>query len=461
MTRRSWSLIITSAALFMAALDNLVVTFALPTLQEQFDTSVQRLEWTVNAYTLSFAVLLLTGAALGDRFGRRRVLGVGITIFTLASVVCALAPSAETLIAARAVQGMGGAIIMPLTLTILSAAFPAQQKGLAVGVWSAIAGIAIALGPVVGGALVSGISWQWIFWLNVPIGAVTLVLALTRLEESHGPYDRIDTVGAALASAGSFGVVFGLIRGSEIGWLQPEVIASLVGGVVVVGVFIAWELRARAPMLPLRFFRDRAFAAANGASVLMYFGMFGSIFLLSQFLQVAQGYSAVSAGVRTLPWTAMPLLISPLAGWLSERIGARPLLVVGLGLQAVGLGWMAMILSPAVAYHELVPPFVILGVGMALFFAPVALVVLGAVRPEEEGQASGANSALRELGGVLGIAVLATIFAHSGSYASPQAFTDGVIPAAWVGTAVLAAGALIALAIPGRQGARALAAAQT
>ena len=445
---RLWTLLITSAALFMAALDNLVVTFALPTIQRDFNTTVQGLEWTVNAYTLSFAVLLMTGAALGDRFGRKRVFMIGLAVFTFASALCALAPNIDALIAARVLQGFGGAIITPLVLTITSGAFPDEKRGLALGISAAVAGVAIALGPVVGGALVTGISWQWIFWINVPIGVITLSLAIPRLRESYGPQGRMDRLGLLLVSASMFGLVFGVIRGSDIGWTQGEVIASLVGGAFLVPAFIVWELRALAPMLPMRFFRSRAFTTANAASLFMYFGMFGSIFLLAQFLQVAQGYSALEAGLRTLPWTAVPIVVAPLAGLLAERIGARPLLVVSFALQTIGLAWIAIVLAPDVEYVKMVPSFVILGVGMAMFFSPVALLVLDAVSPEEEGQASGANNAIRELGGVFGIAVLATVFGAHGSYASPEAFTDGVVPASWMGVAALAAGALIALAVP-------------
>ncbi|MGH3080409.1 MAG: DHA2 family efflux MFS transporter permease subunit [Gaiellaceae bacterium] len=446
--RTLWTFVITSLALFMVVLDNLVVSTALPVIRTDLGASLEELEWTVNAYTLTFAVFLLTGAALGDRFGRRRVFAAGLTLFTAASAAAALAPSMDALIVARAIQGIGGAIVTPLTLTILSEAFPKEKRGLALGAWSGIAGLAVASGPLVGGAVVDGISWQWIFWLNVPIGILLVPLAYGFLRETCGPASRLDLPGLALASGGLLGLVWGLIHGNGDGWTSPQILGSLVLGAILLAGFVAWELRTPAPMLPMRFFRNRAFATANAVSLLMYFGMFGSIFLLSQFLQVVMGYSAASAGIRTLPWTGMPLLISPVAGPLAERIGARPLLAVGLAMQAVGLAWMAVIVAPDVPYIELVPPFVIMGVGMSLFFAPVALLVLNSVRPEEEGQASGANNAIRELGGVFGVAVLATIFASVGSYRSPQEFTDGLVPATWVGAAVVAVGALIALAVP-------------
>ncbi|MDQ3161300.1 MAG: DHA2 family efflux MFS transporter permease subunit [Actinomycetota bacterium] len=434
----------------MVVLDNLVVSTALPVIRTDLDASIEQLEWTVNAFTLTFAVFLLTGAALGDRFGRRRMFIGGLSLFTLASAAAALAPSMEALIAARAVQGIGGAIVMPLTLTLLSAAFPAEKRGVALGAWSGIAGLAVAAGPLVGGAVVEGIAWQWIFWLNVPIGLVLLPVSRL-LTESHGPDKALDLRGLALASVGMLGLVWGLVNGNEDGWGSPQIIGSLVTGVASLAAFVAWEARSPQPMLPLRFFRDRAFAAANGASLAMYFGMFGSIFLLSQFFQTAQGYSPLEAGLRVLPWTAMPMVVAPIAGALSDRIGGRPFLAGGLALQAIGLGWIAAVSEADIGYSSLVGPFILSGIGMGMFFAPVANIVLSAVGARDEGKASGASNAIREVGGVFGVAVLASIFARTGGYESPAVFNDGLVSATWVGAAVVGAGAVIALAIPGKK----------
>jgi EmrB/QacA subfamily drug resistance transporter len=447
-TKTIWTFVITSVALFMVTLDNLVVTTALPSIRVDLGASIEDLEWTVNAYTLSFAVLLLTGAALGDRFGRRRLFAIGLGIFTVASAAAALAPNVETLIAARAVQGVGGAIVTPLTLTILSAAVSADKRGLALGAWGAIGGLAVASGPVVGGAVVEGMSWQWIFWLNVPIGLLLVPVAYARLRESFGPDAHLDLPGLGLVSVGLFGIVWGVIRGNTVGWTSPEIVGSLVLGALFTAAFVWWERRAKAPMLPMRYFRNRTFAAANVSSLFMFFGMFGSIFLLTQFLQTVQGYSPLDAGLRVLPWTAMPIFIAPIAGALSDRIGGRPLMAGGLALQALALGWLAVISDPTIPYGQLVPAFIIAGTGMAMFFAPVANVVLSSVKREEEGKASGANNAIRELGGVFGVAVLATIFTSYGSYASPSAFVDGLVPAIWVGAGIVAAGAVAALFIP-------------
>jgi len=442
-----WTFAITSVALFMVTLDNLVVTTALPVIRHDLHSGLSGLEWTVNAYTLTFAVLLLTGAALGDRFGRRRLFSLGLLLFTVASAAAALAPSIGALDAARAVQGVGGAIVMPLTLTILSAAVPAERRGLALGAWGGISGLAVALGPLVGGAVVSGISWHWIFWLNVPIGLVLAPLAWRQLAESHGPTTRLDLPGLGLASAGLFGIVWGLVRGNSVGWGSPEIVGALVGGAAVLAGFVAWELRTPTPMLPMRFFRNRTFALANVASLFMFFGMFGSIFLLAQFFQTVQGYSPLASGLRVLPWTAMPIFIAPIAGALSDRIGGHKLMGLGLALQASGLAWMAAVSTPTISYGSLVAPFVLSGAGMALFFAPVANVVLSSVRPSEEGQASGAQNAIRELGGVFGVAVLASIFAHEGGYRTGHTFVHGMSLAVYVGAAVVAVGALAALAI--------------
>jgi EmrB/QacA subfamily drug resistance transporter len=449
-TRTLWTFAITSLALFMVTLDNLVVTTALPVIRKDLHATLQGLEWTVNAYTLTFAVLLLTGAALGDRFGRRLLVTIGIGLFTAASAGAALAPSIGALDAARAIQGIGGAIVTPLTLTLLSAAVPAEKRGLALGAWGGIGGLAVAIGPLVGGAVVSGLSWQWIFWLNVPIGLVLMPFAWRNLAESHGPSRRLDLPGLGLVSAGLFGIVWGLVRGNSVGWGSGEIVASIGLGAVVTALFVLWELRTATPMLPMRFFRNRTFALTNVSSLFMFFGMFGSIFLLAQFFQTVQGYSPFQAGLRILPWTAMPIFVAPIAGALSDRIGGHRLMSAGLALQAVGLGWIAAISSPTMAYGAIVAPFFISGIGMALFFAPVANVVLSAVRPEEEGQASGANNAIRELGGVFGVAVLASVFSHYGGYQSGAAFVDGLIPAVWIGAALVGIGSLAALAIPHR-----------
>jgi EmrB/QacA subfamily drug resistance transporter len=446
--RRLWTLVLVSVGLFMVVLDNLVVTVALPSIHASLGASVQALEWTVNAYTLSYAVLLLTGAALGDRFGRRRMFMAGIALFTLASAGAALAPSAGLLIAARAIQGVGAAIATPLTLTLLADAFPPAQRGLALGVWSGISGIAVALGPLVGGAVIDAGSWHYIFWINVPVGAVLVPLVARRLKESHGPTRRLDLAGLALGSAGLFGLVYGLVRSQTLGWGSTEVLATLAAGLALLVAFVVHERRTDAPMLPMEFFARRGFAVTNAVSLSMYFGMFGSVFFLSQFLQDVLGNSPLQAGVKLLAWTGATLIVAPLAGIFSERYGSRLFMAAGLALQALALGWIAALAATHIPYTELIAPFVLGGSGMALVFAPSANAVLASVRTDQAGQASGATNAIRELGGVLGVSVLATVFTSHGGYASPQAFVNGLTPALWVGTAVLAVGAVLPLVLP-------------
>ena len=433
----------------MVSLDNLVVTTAIPVIREDLGASLESLEWTVNAYTLTFAVLLLTGAALGDRFGRRRLFAIGVGIFTVASVGAALAPSVELLNVARAVQGLGGAIVMPLTLTILSAAVPPEKRGLALGAWGGIGGLAIAFGPVVGGAVVEGLD-------------LAVDLLAQRAHRAAARAARADPAAgdAPARAAGSTCPVSGsrarVCSGSSgvscaataQGWASPEILIALGLGAALTVAFVAWELRARAPMLPMRFFRSPQFALGNLASLFMFFGMFGSIFLLAQFFQTVQGYSALESGLRILPWTLAPMFIAPVAGVLSDRIPPKLILGTGLALQAAALAWIASVSTPTTPYSELVIPFILAGVGMALFFAPMANVVLSAVRPQEEGQASGANNAIRELGGVFGVAVLASVFSGVGGYATGESFVDGMNAAVYIGAIVVGLGAVAAFAIP-------------
>jgi EmrB/QacA subfamily drug resistance transporter len=453
MTKTTWTVILASLGVFMTALDTLVVTTSLPALRLDLHASLQSLEWTVNAYNLAFACLLLTGAALGDRFGRRRMYAVGLLLFTAASAAAALSPNVALLDGARAVQGAGAAIVFPLTLTLISEAFPAEKRGAAIGLWGGITGLGVALGPVVGGAIVNGISWHWIFWLNVPIGIALVPLALTRLTESFGPRARIDVVGLVLAGAGTLGVTWGLVRANAAGWGSLEVVATLVAGAALLVVFLTWERRTPSPMLPIGLFRRRAFAGANAVSFFMYGGLFGALFLMSQFFQTCLGYSPLEAGIRLLPWAAPPMFIAPLAGALADRIGNRPLMALGLTLQAAGLGWVALIASPDVGYAQLGLALVIAGTGTSFCFPTVANAVLGSVPLAEAGVASGTNSTIRELGGVLGVAVLATVFARQGVYTSAETFVDGFTAALWVAVAFSGFGAIAALLTGARAGA--------
>jgi EmrB/QacA subfamily drug resistance transporter len=447
---KGWTLTLAALGAFMTALDTLVVTTALPVLRVDLHASLAGLEWTVNAYNLSFACLLLTGAALGDRFGRRRLFCLGLGVFSAASAAAALSPTVGALIAARAVQGAGAAIVMPLTLTLITEAFPAEKRGAAVGLWGGIAGLAVALGPVVGGAVVDGIDWHWIFWLNVPVGVALIPLAARRLSESFGPRPQLDVRGLVLAGAGLLGLTWGLVRANAVGWGSTEVDATLVVGAALVAAFLAWERRARSPMLPLGLFRARGFATANAVSFFMYAGLFGALFLMAQFLQTALGHSPLDAGIRMLPWTATPMVVAPIAGALADRFGNRPFMTLGLVLQAVGLGWVALIAKPGMGYLQLGVALTVAGVGTSLCFPTVANAVASSVPLREIGVASGTNNAVRELGGVFGVAVLAAVFTHRGVYGSPQAFVDGFGPALWVAAGFSALGIVAALLSPGR-----------
>jgi EmrB/QacA subfamily drug resistance transporter len=453
----AWVLALASVASLMVALDTLVVSTALTTIRLDLGASIEQLEWTVNAYNLTLAVLLLPAAALGDRFGRRRIFTAGLALFIAASAACALAPDAGSLIAARAVQGAGAALVITLALALVSAAFPAERRGSAIGILEGITGLAVVAGPVIGGAVTEGISWEWIFWLNVPIGLAAIPLALARIEESFGGDTALDIGGLALAAGGALGVVWGLVRGNTAGWDSLEVVGTLTLGAALLVAFVAWELLAREPMLPMRFFRSRAFSSGNAGVFFLFASLFGAVFFLAQFLQTGLGHGPLEAGLRLGPWTATLFVVAPLAGALADRVGERPLLVGGLALQAAGMAWIALIAEPGIAYGEMIAPLIVAGVGASMAIPPAASSVVGAVAQDEVGKAAGANSMLRELGGVFGIAILVAVFAGAGSYASPGAFSDGFAAAIAVSAALSAVGALAGLGLPGR--ARATAAA--
>lgn len=442
------ALVAASLPMFMATLDNLVMTTALPVLQVELGASLEQLQWMVNAYTLAFASLMIAAATLGDRWGRRRVFLGGIAVFALASAASALATTAELLITARAVQGAGAAAVMPLSLTLLAGAVPAARRAMAIGVWGAVSGLGIALGPVVGGAVVDGLSWQAIFWINVPVAAVAVPLVLRALPESHGRRQRLDVLGLLLAGTGVLATVWAIVRAGDDGWGSVPVVGGLLLGGALLAAFVRHEARTTDPLIPLRLFRVRSFAVANASVVPFSVGVFGLVFLLSQYLQVGLGYSALEAGLRTLPWTAAPMLVAPIAGALAPRLGVRPLLASGLALQAAGLAWQGLLVDRATTYGELVPGLVLAGVGMGLTFAPSATAVLADVAGADHGTASSVNATLREIGGALGVAVLVAVFQAGGGELAPDTFATGLRPAALVAAAVVAAGAVIALAMP-------------
>lgn len=445
------ALIAASLPMFMATLDNLVMTSALPVIQQNLQATVGQLQWFMNAYTLAFATLMLAAAGLGDRWGRRRVFLYGIALFTAASIASALSTTPAMLIAARAVQGVGAAAIMPLSLTLLAGAVPASKRALAIGVWGGVSGLGVALGPVIGGAVVDGVSWQAIFWLNVPVALVAVPLALYALGESRGRRAPMDLLGVALAGAGVFLGVWAIVHGNDDGWTSAMVLGSLAASALALSAFVIHELRTPNPVMPMRLFRSRSFSVANVIGLAFTLGMFGAVFLLAQYLQIVMGYTPFQAGLRTLPWTAAPMVVAPIAGILAPRVGLRPLLVSGLTLQAASLVWMAMILEPGTSYGAMVPALAMAGIGMGLTFAPSATAVLVDMAEVDHATASSVNSTIREVGVALGVAVLTAVFLGKGGSLTPAGYADGLQPALLVGAASVVVAIVAALAMPSRK----------
>jgi EmrB/QacA subfamily drug resistance transporter len=441
-------LIVASVASLMVALDALVVTTALPTIRVHLGASIEELEWTVNAYTLSFAVLLMTGAALGDRFGRRRMFAAGLGIFSAASAACALAPNVGFLIAARAVQGAGAALVMPLGMTLLSAAYAPEQRARALGIFSGITGLAVLAGPVIGGAITQGIAWQWIFWINVPIGLLTIPVVLRRVDESYGPRSAPDVPGLALVTGAALGLVWALVRGNSAGWGSVEVIAALAVGALLAVAFVLWERRAAEPMLPMALFASRPFSSGNTAIFFLSAALYGAVFFMAQFLQTVQHQGPLDAGIRLLPWTATLFIVAPITGARISRVGERPFAVAGLLLQAAGMGWIALIASPDVAYWRLVAPLAIAGCGVSMAMPALQNAVVSAVAPASIGKASGAFNMMRQLGGVFGIAILVAVFSGDGGYASAQLFSGGFATAIGAAAALSLLGAVASVGLP-------------
>lgn len=443
-----WVLGLTALGSVVVALDVLVVAAALTTIRHDLGASIEHLEWTMNAYSLSFAMLMLTAAALGDRWGRRRTYAAGLALFGVASVACALSASTAALIAARAVQGVGAAVVMPLAMGLLGAAFPPERRGWAVGVFSGLTGLAVLSGPVIGGAVTEGLAWQWIFWINVPICAVAVPLVLRKIPESRGPVRRLDPAGAVLSTLAVLGLVWGVVRGEAAGWGSAEVVGSFAAGGVLLLGFVAWQRRAPQPMVPPAFFRSRDFAAGNAAGFLLTAALFGAVFFLAQFMQVAYGSGPLLAGLRLLPWTVTLFVVAPVAGRLADRVGERPLVVAGLALQAAGLLWISRADAGTTGYAELVLPLVVAGCGVSMAMPATQSASIGALPPQAVGIASGVYSMMRQLGGVVGVAVLAAVFAAAGGYAS---FAGG-FGRALAGCGVLSLlGALAGLGITGRR----------
>ena len=447
--RPAWLIIISlSIPMFMASLDNLVVTNALPVIGADLHASIEQLTWTVNAYTLTFASCILMSSALADRFGRRRIFLSGIFIFTAASAWCGVSSDINTLIIARAIQGFGASAIVPLSLALISTSVPERMRAAAIGIWGGVSGLGIAVGPLIGGAVVEGMNWHSIFWLNVPISVICMALIWYTIDESYGRPQPLDFLGLILAGVGLFGLTYSIVRGNDAGWTSAEVLTGLIGGVALIVIFIWWESRAAAPLLPLRLFSNRSFSMANIVGFLFFFGIFGAIFILIQFLQVVQGANPLEAGLMTMPWTLAPFVVSPLTGLLTSRVGTRPVIVVGMALMSIGLLWSGIILDPSVEYIHFVPPFMAAGVGMSLVFAPIAAATLQGMAPEDRATASGTNMTVRQVGVALGVATLTAIFTALNGVLSPTGFTDAASPAILTDAAVMMLGTFAAFFLP-------------
>ena len=450
-TSQRWTLLLTAMAALLVGVDALVVATALNTIRTELGASLEQLEWTVNAYVLSFAVLMMTAVALGDRFGRRRLFATGLGLFAAASAACAMAPGAGSLIAARAVQGAGAALIMPLALALLSEAFPPDARPKAIGIYTGILGLGVPLGPLLGGAVVEGVSWPWIFWLNVPIALTIGALARTRVRESFGPPAAVDIRGLVLVTGAAFAVVWGLVRSTSAGWSSLEVLVTLTGGGILAFAFVLCELRVAEPMLPMGLFRSARFATGNAAMFLLWGSALGSVFFMAQFLQTALGQGPLGAGLGLMPWGATTVFVPPIAGRLINRVGERPLIAAGLSLNAAAMAWIALIAAPDLAYWQLVAPLVISGTGVAMASPAAVSSVMTSVAPQHIGKASGTFSTLRQLGGAFGVALAVAVFAAAGGYASPAEFSDGFAAALAACAGLSLVGALAGLGLPARR----------
>jgi len=450
---RILTVLLTSVAYFMVALDTLVVVTALPSIHRDLGGNVGTLQWTVNAYVLTFGATIITAAALGDLIGRRRMYVFGLAVFTAASAACALAPNIGMLIAFRAVEGVGAGIIMPLGLTLLTSAFPAERRGAVVGIWGGVAGLAIASGPLIGGAVTEGLNWHWIFWVNVPIGIAAIVGARLRLTESRGPATRLDLPALVLVAAGVGALTWGLVQAGQAGWGSAQALTGLCLGAASIVAFVGWERRAAEPMIPLGLFRSGSFSAAVATQFLVAASIYSAAFLTSQFFQFALADSPLGTGLRFLPWTATPMVIAPIAGALFDKIGARPLIVPGMLMQAAGFAWIVYLAARSSGYASYVAPFVIAGVGVSMVFPCVSAAGLNAVSPQLLGKAAGVLNTTQQFGAVFGIAIATTVFNAHGSLASAAAITGGYRPALGVSAGLSVLGAVTALGI--RRAARA------
>ena len=409
--RKWWTLAAMCFALFMIMLDNTVVNVALPSIQRDLHASISSLEWTVNAYTLTFAVLLVTGGRMGDIFGRRTMVLFGVIAFALSSALIGFAPSQELLVAGRALQGIGAAFMMPGTLSIISDAFPPQERGRAIGTWAGVSGLALAIGPVVGGALTEYVSWRAIFFLNLPVavGAVVITLFAARNSRDETVNRSVDYPGIAALSVGLTALILALIEGNRWGWGSTRIVSLFVIAAVGAIAFVVIETHRRVPMVDFSFFKSRTFAGANLVAIVISFAMLAQFFFMALYMQNILHYTALQAGVRFLPSTLMIIIIAPIAGRLADRIGPKPLIMAGLSILALSLFLQSQITVDS-GYATLLPAFVLLGIGIALTMSPMSTAAMNAVDVTKAGVASGILSMGRMVGGSLGVAVTGALF---------------------------------------------------
>jgi EmrB/QacA subfamily drug resistance transporter len=405
-----YTLIAACFALFMAMLDNLVVNIALPTISRDLDASNSQLQWVISAYTLIFASLQITAGGLGDRFGRKRWFMVGLAIFTGVSAVAAFSNSMDMLIAMRALQGLGAALIMPLSLSLISAAFPPEERGRAIGIWSAVSVSSIALGPVVGGAIVEYFSWGWIFLINVPIGIVALLVTQAVVRESRDESGTVatDVPGTILITAGIASLTWALIQAGERGWTDTWILAAFVAAAIILPVFVWVELRTERPMIPMSFFRSRTFVGANIDSFMIAFLITGVSFFLTLYQQNIHGFSPIRTGLSLIPMVAMMMVFSPISGSMVNKLGARKLISFGMIVTGIGTG-LFLFAGVGVPYWQILPAFLVMGFGMSFIWAPMTTAVLNSVSSDKSGVASAVNGALREIGTAFGVALLGTL----------------------------------------------------
>jgi EmrB/QacA subfamily drug resistance transporter len=446
-TGRSTTVLLTAIAYFMVTLDALVVVTALPSIHKSLGGDLSALQWTVSAYTIAFGAGILTASAVGDRLGRRRVYVAGLALFSAASAACALATTTSMLTAFRAVQGLGAAIVLPLGLTILTSAFPQEKRGAVVGLWGGIAGLAVASGPLIGGGITQALNWHWIFWVNVPIGAIATVGARLRLPESYGPRSRLDVPALVLVSGGVGTLTWGLIQGGQNGWGTSQTLTGLLIGAALLAGFVWWEGRAPEPMIPLGLFRRLSFSSAVTTQFFLSASIFSAAFLTSQFFQFGLGYSPLRTGLWFLPWTATPLFVAPVAGALSDRLGPRALIVPGLAMQAIGFGWMIHLASGSPHPSSFVVPFIIAGVGISMSLPSLTAGGLNAVPQDLLGKAAGTLNTAQQFGVVFGVAAVTAVFNARGNLTSAAAVTSGYRAALAVSAGASVLGALTAVGI--------------